>query len=176
MPCLRLHQTDSHCLLCPGDFPRPHLTQFAGPSKRCPVAFLCKQPALIHVSNSPKICQTSSLWPHHAPYLPLCSPRSGISGSWPWFAAWPLLGTSKSRTSSGHLQIACGAHVRRPPSKTQLVVDLGLYFPGGPRASSPSGQLKTTSKHHPTTSTSDTFKGWIQGAPVPHGSKSCSVP
>ena len=62
------------------------------------------------------------------------------------------------------------------PGRTQVVADLGLYLLGGPRATAPSGQLQTTSKlHHPTTSTSDTFKGQTQLAPERCWSRSCSV-
>ena len=32
-------------------------------------------------------------------------PRPATSSSWPWFTAWPHLGTSKPSTSSSHLQI-----------------------------------------------------------------------
>ena len=53
-------------------------------------------------------------------------------------------------------------------SSEQAVADLDLHLPGGPISSVPSGQIQTTYKHHPTTTTSDIPKGKTQWAPEPH--------
>ena len=47
--------------------------------------------------------------------------------------------------------------------RAQVAAGLGQYLPGGPRGSIPSGQLQTMLKHHPTTSTSNTFKDALGG-------------
>ena len=59
--------------------------------------------------------------------------------------------------------------------KTQKAVDLGMHLIGRPSASTPTGQLQTISKHHPTTSTNDTLKQQVQQTPGPCQSNSCSV-
>ena len=50
--------------------------------------------------------------------------------------------------------------------KTQVVADLDLRLPGGPRAMAP-GTASEHIKHHPTTSTSNTLKGQTHQAPEP---------
>nr|KAF6387548.1 hypothetical protein mMyoMyo1_008038 [Myotis myotis] len=96
LPYLSLHQPGSHCLLFPGDSLKPcHIQTAAALPYECPV--------LAQASDFPKISQTCSTWPQHAPYLSISGPRLS---SLPRFTDWPLLGTSKPNTSSSHLQIA----------------------------------------------------------------------
>ena len=105
-PHLSLHRPGHHCAPHTVDSLRPHPTQLLGPPKRLPAAFPHKQPFLAHASDFPKISQTRNIWPQHALYLLLSGPRPGTNGSRPWFAAWPLLGSSKPSTSSSRLQVA----------------------------------------------------------------------
>ena len=81
------------------------------------------------------------------PYLLLSGHRPGIGSRQARFTVWLCLGISKPSTSSSHLillyslgTVALG--------KTQVRADLGLHHLGNPRASTPSGQLQTTSEHH----------------------------
>ena len=106
VPYLRLPQPDSQGLPHPSDSLRPGLTQLSGPPKLFPGAFPYKWPVLAHVSDFPKISQTSSIWPQQALYFSLSGPRPNTSGSQPWFKAWPHMSTSKPSTSSSHLHIA----------------------------------------------------------------------
>ena len=94
---LRLHQPGSHCWPHPGDPLRPCPTQLSGPPKLFPGAFPYEWFVLAHVLDFPSFSQTSS--------ISLRGPRPITSISWPWFTAWPLLGTSHPSTSSSHLQI-----------------------------------------------------------------------
>ena len=57
----------------------------------------------------------------------------------------------------------------------QVVVGIGLYLLGGPRASAPSGQLQSPLIHHSTTSTSDTLKGQTEQVPGPRRSEPYSM-
>ena len=53
------------------------------------------------------------------------------------------------------------------PGRTQVQVDLGMNFLGGPRNIIHDGQLQNMSKHHRTTSKSDTLREgtqWHQNA------------
>ena len=76
------------------------------------------------------------------------SPRPGTSSSQPRFTAWLLLGFSQPSKSSNHSRLSYSSG-RVALGKTQVEVDLGLHHPENPRASAPSGQLQTTSEHHP---------------------------
>ena len=105
VPCLRPHQSSSHCFPCPGSL-RPCPIRLSGPPKLLVVAFSHKWSVLAHASDFPKISQTSSIWPQCILYLLLGGPTPGNSSSQPWFTAWPCLGTSKPSTSSNHLQTA----------------------------------------------------------------------
>ena len=97
-----------------------------------PVAFPYQWPALAHASDFPKISQTSIIWPWWALFLSLSVPRPGTSDRQPWFAAWPLLGTSKLNTSSSHLQIAVLLMPGGPGQNTGSGWSLGLYLLGAP--------------------------------------------
>ena len=80
------------------------------------------------------------------------SPRPRTSSSQPRFTAWLHLGISKPSTSSSHLRLLYSSG-RVAQGKTQVRADVGQYHSGNPRASTPSGQLQTTSEyHHPAPS------------------------
>ena len=101
---------------------------------------------MFHNFLNPLKQQPLSLSPQ-APYLLLSGCRPGTSSSQPRFTAWLHLGISKPSTSSSHLRLLYSSG-RVTPGKTQEGADLGLYHPGNPRASLPSGQLQTTLEHH----------------------------
>ena len=102
-PYLKLYQPGSHCSPFSGETLRPCPIHLLSPPKLFPIDFPYGWSVLSHVSNFPKISQVSSIWPQCAPYLLLGGPRPGTSSSWPWFAAWPHLVTSKPSTSSHYL-------------------------------------------------------------------------
>ena len=142
--CISFHQPAYHCSPCPSDSLRPCTTQLLDPSKLFPVICSCKWPFLAHASHFPKISHKSIISPQPALCLLLSGPRHSTSSSQPWFAAWPFFGTSKSNTSSSHLQISLQLMPGGPGQSTGAS-DLGLKLSGGPRASTASAQLQTMS-------------------------------
>ena len=90
------------------------------------------------------------------------SPRpSTSSSSWPRFTGWICLGISKPSTRSSHLRLLYSSG-RVAPRKTQMGANLGLHHLRNPRASTPSGQLQTTSGNTTTPSLSQLLahRGW----------------
>ena len=82
-----------------------------------------------------------------SPAFLLRGPRPGTSSNQPRFTTWLHLGISKPSTGTSHLRLLCSSG-RVALGKTQVGADLGLYHPGNPRASAPSGQLQTHLEHH----------------------------
>ena len=162
---MRLHQPGSHCSPCPDDSLRPRPTQFAGPPNLFPVDFPHEWPILAHTSDFPKISQTSSIWPQHAPYLSPSGPSPGTNGSQLWFATCLSWAPPSSAQVAAICKLLCSSFWVAP-GKTQEAVDFGQYLLGDSRASSLSGQFQITLKHyHSTTATGNMLKGQTQWAP-----------
>ena len=82
--------------------------------------------------------------------------RPGTSCSWSLFSSWPLLRPPSPAQVATVFRSLCSSHQWSQAGHRQW---LTLPLPGGPRASSPSGQLQTTPDYNSIISTSDTFKG-----------------
>ena len=93
-----------------------------------------------------------------SPQVPL---PQGTRHSQPRLKGWLHLGISKPCTSSSHLSLLYSPG-RVAQGKTHVGANLGLYHPGNPRVSIPSGQLQTMLKlHHPAPAQLILQRGWM---------------
>ena len=92
-------------------------------------------------------CFTTSYILSNKQQLAAVSLRLHTGSSQPSFIVCLCLRISKPSTSSSHFRLLyrLGSVA---PGKTRVGDDLGLFHTGHPRASVPTGQLQTTSKHH----------------------------
>ena len=139
MSYLRLHQSSSHCFPCPGSL-RPCPIQLSGPPKLLVGLFHTNGLSWLMLQIFLKSLKQAASG-FGIPCTSLSGPRPGITSSQPWFAAWPLLGTSKPSTSTADCFVA---HAMWPQSEYKQRVTLDCTSQKAPDTTIPGRQLQIT--------------------------------
>lgn len=121
---------------------------------------------MAYTADFPKISQqlkkkkqTSKIWPQCAPYLVLSSPKSGASGSWPQFKAWPLPGPLSPVGVAAIFRLLCGS-CQVSLVRTQAAAEFALLWGPSQEASGfecpvATFRHQTQIEHHPAASSDD---------------------